>query len=134
MITNKFVKAEAKVLTYYNGKDFYVCDCNNQQQVNYAVSTFGKPQFYMTNFRNWQEVAAAKRNYECMLYISKKMPDAEEVEWFWQKQLEDEHPWDPEEYAAKIEEANKICAALPDTAIEGILKKRENENDIWRTE
>lgn len=112
-MNNKFVRAEARVLLFDDGRNFYVSDCNNQEQVDYAVRTFGKPKFYMSNFKNWHELVAAKRNYEYMLGISGIEPSDSEDEWFWQKQLVDEAPWDAAAYAEEVRKANEFYATLP---------------------
>lgn len=105
-MNNKFIRVEAKVLTW--GMDL-VSECNNQEQVDYAVKKFGEPDFYMTGFTTWQQVSSAKRCYEDMFGLRPTVPPTEaEKDWFWQKQLEDEKPWNEEEYRKKIEAANKV--------------------------
>lgn len=107
-MNNKFIPAEAKILIFDEKYNYYVSDCNNQEQIDYAIKTFGEPHMYMCGFANWKEMAAAKRCYQHMLSALRSMsmaitkPTAEEIDWFWQKQLEDEHFWNYKKFAAQI--------------------------------
>ena len=107
-MTNKFSKAEARVLVYDRKWNYLVVNCNNWEDYAETIAYFGKPTVYMTNFNSWQEVAIAKKCYEWQmsaLPIAKQNveePTDEEDEWFWQKQLEDEFPtWNVAEVVAK---------------------------------
>lgn len=115
-MVNKFSKKESRVLVYGPEHHYQVVNCNCREDVEETVNIWGKPVLYMDNFNSWQEVAAAKKCYEQMMSAFPKAPQNvdrptdDEEEWFWQKQLEDEH---------MVKDIREVVAAydhlLPDT-------------------
>lgn len=99
MNTN-FIATEARILVYGEKNNYFVSECNNQGQVDYAIAAFGKPEVYMDGFTNWKELAAAKRYYQHMLAMMPGieepdvMPTREESLWFLEHMLKgNEHFW-----------------------------------------
>lgn len=87
---------------------------NNLSQVEEIIKKWGKPNVYMKNFDDWQELEKARKCYEWQMSALPKAkqdverPTDEEEEWFWQKQLKDEH------FVKSIDEINKWVEHLPD--------------------
>lgn len=96
-MVNKFSRTESRVLVYGKGHNYKVVDCNCREDVEETVNIWGKPVLYMNNFNSWQDLAAARKCYEWQMSAFPKAsqnverPTDEEEEWFWQKQLDDEH-------------------------------------------
>lgn len=94
---NRFSRIASRVLVYGKEKNYKVIDCNCREDVEEIVSFWGKPTVYMKGFNTWQEVASAKKCYEWEMSAfpqakqNVERPTDEEIEWFWQKQLDDEY-------------------------------------------
>ena len=92
-ISNKFSRKEARVLVW---PDNTVYEANNREQVEYIVNLRGKPHLYMNNFNTWQEMEDAGKNYRYLVSglpgaANAERPTDESIDWFWEKQLVDEH-------------------------------------------
>ena len=93
---NKFNKREARVLVYGKEYDYIVVECINRKAVEETVNSLHMPTVYMDNFEKWEDMKKARKCYEWQMSafpqarkVSK--PSDEDDEWFWQKQLDDEH-------------------------------------------
>ena len=110
----KFVASEARVLCYGKELNYFVTECNNKKQLEYAIVNYGMPNVFMTGFKNWREVQRAKACYQWELsafphtYQSVKKPSDDDLRWFWEKKLEGE-------YVVRIDEiVSKWDDKLPD--------------------
>ena len=131
-MNNKFVRNEAKILIYGERRNYYVTDCNNQEQIDNAIRMFGEPYMFMNGFANWKEMAVAKHCYQDMFsampqcFQPATRPTAEQLDWFVWKQLDDEHYWNQEKVmhafhtADELLEGNKALDAM----IENLRRER----------
>lgn len=114
-MNNKFIAKEARVLVYNENMGYAVYVANNLSQINEIVEKWGKPHIYMNGFQKWEEMETARKCYE---WLVSGLPRAKqnvvkptdiEEDWFWQKQLENEH------FVKDIAEITKWDEALPDS-------------------
>lgn len=108
-MSNKFNKTESRILVYGPEWNYAAVECNNKEAVEASVKAWGMPNVYMKNFDTWQEMALARKCYEWMLSASPKAkqnverPTDAELDWFWDKKLNDEY-YDISEAVAKYDD------------------------------